>query len=119
MTSMVITNSRLSITIVFAACLLGLLLTVPAHSLGLSRHLNHKIKPLFDDRRPSVLNCTQHYFNQTLDHFTFQQGVGKWPQKYYLYDGYRKSYVKSINQKSAPVFFYGERECFLLTGMSD
>ncbi len=109
LTIMAKTTALLSITAIFAACITEF--AIPGECSAPVRRSNERIKPLFDHHRPSFFNCSQHFFNQTLDHFTFsQQGATKWPQKYYMYDGYRKTEVN--NRKASPIFFYGESVSF-------
>ncbi len=94
-------------TFIVAACLV--LGTAPAHSNALSRSPHSAVTPLLFDTKPSVHNCSRHYFNQSLDHFTFKQDNGNWLQRYFIYDGYRNRASKT----PTPIFFYGGEICRL------
>jgi lysosomal Pro-X carboxypeptidase len=52
--------------------------------------------------RPSTVNCTWRFFNQTLDHFTpgvtEHHGTATYNQRYCIYSEYWK--------EGAPIFFY-------------
>lgn len=94
--------------IVLAACLV--LGTARAHFAALSRRLHNDLRPFLIDTKPNVHICSRHYFNQTLDHFTFKQGSAKWLQRYFIYDGYRNGASKAPK----PIFFYGGITCHTL-----
>ncbi|KAF0708735.1 hypothetical protein As57867_006217, partial [Aphanomyces stellatus] len=59
--------------------------------------------PNFMDPRPNTANCSLHWFDQRLDHFTTLNTTYK--QRYFVYD---KFWARQANghKKDGPIFFY-------------
>ena len=62
-------------------------------------------------RTPGAANCTTHWFEQDVDHFSWSQppvegtaGGGKWLQRYLVYDAFWK------NGSAGAIFFYTGNE---------
>ena len=85
---------------VFAAVAMSAYVSRQADCLLLNG-LNHSIRgPMNRASSPGSHNCTEHAFQQRLDHFSFRSDAGTWPQRYLVYSKYWMS-------KKGPVFFYG------------
>ena len=80
---------------------LWILLALAFAAAEAAHYRQHIIRgPLQSASRPGAHNCTQKYYQQKKDHFSYRPGATTYPQQYLTYDEYWRG-------PGGPVFFYG------------